>query len=226
MRITVLSENTSGGTDILSEHGLSLYIETEKKRILFDMGQGDLFAENAKKLGIDLSLVDLAVLSHGHYDHGGGLTRFLRENPAAPVFVHPLAFRPYYHGRERYIGLDPALSCHPRLHFSSDALSLGEGITLYHPPREEMDPIVHGGLTLMEEGALRPDDFLHEQYLEIREGEKRILFSGCSHRGIENIARRFRADVLVGGFHFSKLPLLNRNFIKTSPEPIDKSEIK
>ena len=70
-----------------------------------------------------------------------------------------------------------------------------------------MDPIVHGGLTLMEEGALRPDDFLHEQYLEIREGEKRILFSGCSHRGIENIARRFRADVLVGGFHFSKLPL-------------------
>ncbi|MBR2615965.1 MAG: MBL fold metallo-hydrolase, partial [Clostridia bacterium] len=110
MKITVLSENTSSRDCIAAEHGLSLLVETGKLHILFDMGQGDLFWENAKALGMDLATVDLAVLSHGHYDHGGGLERFLRENTTAPVYVHPLAFRPYYHGAERYIGLSDALS--------------------------------------------------------------------------------------------------------------------
>ena len=73
MKITALLENKTNREDMLTEHGLSLYIETEKHKILFDMGQSDLFAKNAAALGIDLSSVDIAVLSHGHYDHGGGV---------------------------------------------------------------------------------------------------------------------------------------------------------
>ena len=65
MKITALLENKTNREDMLTEHGLSLYIETEKHKILFDMGQSDLFAKNAAALGIDLSSVDIAVLSHG-----------------------------------------------------------------------------------------------------------------------------------------------------------------
>ena len=80
IRITVLSENTSR-EGFESEHGLSLFIKTDKHSILFDMGQGELFLRNADRLGIDLRDVDVAVLSHGHYDHGG-VTDFL---PAAII---------------------------------------------------------------------------------------------------------------------------------------------
>jgi 7,8-dihydropterin-6-yl-methyl-4-(beta-D-ribofuranosyl)aminobenzene 5'-phosphate synthase len=83
MKISVLCENTTKKENILSEHGLSLFIETEKHKILFDMGQSDAFLKNAKTLGIDLSTVDIAILSHGHYDHGGGLRAFLEYNEKA-----------------------------------------------------------------------------------------------------------------------------------------------
>ena len=84
MKVTVLSENTSA-CGLPSEHGLSLYVETNGRKLLFDTGQGDLFARNAEVLGVDLSAVGLAVISHGHYDHGGGLKTFLSLNDSAPV---------------------------------------------------------------------------------------------------------------------------------------------
>ena len=76
MKIVTLIENTACRDDVRPEHGLSLYIETGRHKILFDAGQTDRFAENARALGVDLSQVDIAILSHGHYDHGGGLMRF------------------------------------------------------------------------------------------------------------------------------------------------------
>ena len=94
MRITALAENTSVSEKFGAEHGLSLYIETEKYNILFDMGQTELFSENAEKLGIDLSMADIAVLSHGHYDHGGGLKKFLSINDKATVYINRYAFSP------------------------------------------------------------------------------------------------------------------------------------
>ena len=84
MKITALIENTSA-RGLPTEHGLSLFVETAERKFLFDMGQTDLFARNAETLGIDLTTVDFAVLSHGHYDHGGGLKAFLALNDHAPV---------------------------------------------------------------------------------------------------------------------------------------------
>ena len=78
MKITSILENTSHREDMITEHGLSLYIETGAHKILFDMGQSDAFYKNAQTLGIDLAAVDIAVLSHGHYDHGGGPSKFSR----------------------------------------------------------------------------------------------------------------------------------------------------
>ncbi|MBQ2720991.1 MAG: MBL fold metallo-hydrolase, partial [Clostridia bacterium] len=105
MTVTTLVENTAINDNFCSEHGLSLYIEVKGLRILFDMGQTELFAENAEKLGIDLENVDIAVISHGHYDHGGGLKKFLEINKKAPVYISRFAFEPHYNGSEKYIGL-------------------------------------------------------------------------------------------------------------------------
>ena len=101
MRITALVENTVGNGCVECEHGLSLYIETEKHKILFDMGQSALFLQNARALGVDIAAVDMAVLSHGHYDHGGGLSAFLQANTNAPVYISRYAFEPHYNGTEK-----------------------------------------------------------------------------------------------------------------------------
>ena len=196
MKITALVENTVSGQraeqlGLGREHGLSLYIEACGHRILFDMGQSDLFARNAAALGVDLAAVDLAVLSHGHYDHGGGLARFLELNSTAPVYLNEHAFEPHYHGAERYIGLDPALAASPRLHLTGAEAVLAPGLTLAacnrQPRRYDLGSF---GLTVQEGGAFQPEDFRHEHYLLIEEAGRRVLISGCSHKGGLVPARR------------------------------------
>ncbi len=205
MHIVCLAENTSADERIGAEHGLSLYIETDTRRLLFDMGQTSLFADNAAALGVDLCAVDTAVLSHGHYDHGGGLATFLSLNDHAPVYLSRYAFEPHFNG-EKYIGLDTTLASHERLHFTSAVHPLGNGITLYADALA-VGTLAHGsaGLSAEQNGIRVPDDFRHEQYLLIEEHGKRVLISGCSHRGILEITDHFRPDVLIGGFHVSKL---------------------
>ena len=222
MRVVTLTENTSCREDLVPEHGLSLYIETGEYKILFDMGKTSAFADHAEKLGVDLAAVDFAVLSHGHYDHGGGLKRFLQINQKAPVYVHPLAFAEHYNGREKYIGLDPALREEPRIIRTGSGLELAPGIRLEPGAgREAPVPVDSFGLNVLRDGALIPDPFDHEQYLLIREGEKTVCFSGCSHRGVVNIAYWFRPDVLVGGFHFVKLdPQRDREYLDAAAEKL------
>ena len=210
MTITVLLENTARSQDVAAEHGLSLYIEANRRRILFDMGQTDLFARNAEALGVDLSAVDTAILSHGHYDHGGGLDTFLAVNHTAPVYLSRHAFGRYFNGTNKYIGLDTALREHPRLVYTQGDTDLRDGLTLCaETPLPTVCAPGTFGLTAEVDGTRIPDPFRHEQYLLVREGSRRILFSGCSHRGILNIVDRFRPDILVGGFHVSKMPADN-----------------
>ena len=201
MRITVLIENTSKRSDLNAEHGLSLLIEAAGHRILFDAGASPAFADNAALLGIDLRSVDMAILSHGHYDHGGGIARFLEINSHAPVWVSPHAFEPHFNATGKDIGLNPALSSHPRLRTSpSETYTLAPGLTL-HPAWEIpcCYPFAGDGMCTMLDGKHAPDDFRHEQYLLIEEAGRRILISGCSHRGILNIATHFHPASLIGG---------------------------
>lgn len=208
MTITSLLENTTEREDMQVEHGLSLHIETENHRILFDMGQTDLFYINANLLGIDLSAVDIAILSHGHYDHGGGLRKFLEINSHAPVYIHKDAFLPHYNGNDKYIGLDPSLMKHPQIIFTDGEYRIDECLTLFScNGKEKKHPTIPSGLTEKVGDLFLPDDFRHEQYLMIEERGKQILISGCSHKGILDIAEWFSPDLLVGGFHYSKLAL-------------------
>jgi len=201
MRIVTLIENTASLDSLKAEHGLSLYIETDSHQILFDAGQSAAFGDNAEKLGIDLSRADLAVLSHGHYDHGGGLAWFQEINDRAPIWMNPHAFEPHYNASDKDIGLAPELADSDRIRFAEDGQSIGKGLILY----SRIDcpyGIRPFGLTM---GNRIPEDFRHEQYLLMEEAGKRILISGCSHRGILNIMAHFRPDVLIGGFHFMKM---------------------
>lgn len=202
MKIVTLMENTACREDLSCEHGLSLYLETENHKILFDAGQSAVFAENAEKLGVDLRQVDFAVLSHGHYDHGGGLETFLEINQNAPVYVNHHAFEGHYNAKGKDIGLSARLQKNGRLRFTDGALALGEGLylnTLSCPPSDS------SGLTVMRSGRLCPEDFCHEQYLLVEEAGRKILVSGCSHKGILNIVAHFQPDILIGGFHFMKI---------------------
>ena len=227
MKVISLLENTTNIPEMLTEHGLSLYIEDDGKKILFDVGQTDLFAKNAIKLGVDLTKVDYAVLSHGHYDHGGGLETFFKINHTAKVYITKYAFEPHFNGREKYIGLDKNLlkNYEDRFIFTEDENRLSQRVSIFNCNNNcyvyECNPY---GLKVgllenkhkeectfssdcnMQNLKLVPDDFRHEQYLFI-EGKQSVLFSGCSHKGILNIMSWCNPDVLIGGFHFKSLEL-------------------
>lgn len=207
MKFWTLIENTTADEALASEHGLSLYLETDNVKLLFDAGQTAAFADNAEKMGIDLSAVDLAVLSHGHYDHSGGLMRFLELNDHAPLYLSQHAFERHYNAMNDEIGIDPSLRKSDRLIACGDTTKLPwPNMTIFScNDRTASEPLDHAGLQMDGEQGLCPDDFRHEQYLLIEEQGRRILISGCSHKGILNIAHWFRPDVLIGGFHFMKM---------------------
>ena len=210
-------ENTACDAGLCAAHGLSLYIETPKHKILFDMGPDERFIGNAQKLGVDLSAVDIAVLSHGHYDHGGGLRAFSEVNSRADILIHTDAFGNFYaleEGREpRYIGLDPELwELESRVIPTADFVKLDDELTLFSDEPEVFPTLVASAKLHVEtpEG-LRPDPFTHEQNLLVTAWGKSVLFAGCAHRGIVNILAGAKErlgrlpDAVFGGFHFFEL---------------------
>lgn len=211
MKIVTLMEDTACAPGFACEHGLSFYIETDGRKLLFDMGQTDLFLQNAAACGVDLSGVDTAFVSHGHYDHGGGLAAFLDVNDHAPVYVHEKAFEPHFsHKPEgvKPIGLDAALAENPRLRRVIGVTQIDDCLTLFSDITGA-DCVPQGNRTLYEREGENyvPDRFIHEQSLIVREGDKAVLFTGCAHRGVVNICARAKEllgrdpDVVVGGMH-------------------------
>jgi len=211
MNISVLAENTSRDPAFGFEHGLSLYIETNRHRLLFDTGASGLFAENAAKMGVGLAGVDTAVLSHGHYDHGGGIKTFLALNEQAAFYIHRRAFEPHYAnhaGEKAYIGLDPSLLPDSRIVLTGGRFIIDDQLELFAGvkgsrllPSGNLDLFVKAG------DEYRADDFAHEQNLIVRENGKTLLVAGCAHRGIVNILEAFALlenrmpDTVIGGFH-------------------------
>lgn len=209
MRIRVLVEDGARSPEVGCEHGLSLYIEANGRSILFDMGQSALFLKNARTMKADIGAVDAAILSHGHYDHGGGMAAFLAANDRADVYVNVRAFEPHHSvragGQTEDVGLSAALADNPRVKKIGALCSLDGGLTIFSGVgAREARPSANGTL-LGKDGA--PDDFAHEQNLIVEEDGADVLFTGCAHSGIVNIieaasALRGRTPrAVVGGFH-------------------------
>ena len=119
---------------LLCEHGLSLVIEHEGHSILLDAGSSAALLDNAARLGVDLSRVDAAVLSHGHYDHSGGFCAFFQRNPSAPLYLREEAAQPSYVLRgdaRKYLGVPQELLSHgARLHYVTARTELFPGVWL------------------------------------------------------------------------------------------------
>ena len=112
MKVVILMENSTCRDTVACAHGLSMYIETDKHKILFDMGPDAQFIDNAKALGVDLTQVDIAFLSHAHNDHCGGLEAFLKLNDRAKVYMQKAVWGQYYvvtPSKCAYIGMDAVL---------------------------------------------------------------------------------------------------------------------
>ena len=210
MRIVTLVENTCGHEDCIAEHGLSLYIETEKHQLLLDTGQTDAVVKNAEVLGIDLSAVDTVILSHGHYDHSGGILPFAEENPEARIIMQKLAAEPHYNG-ERYIGIDTDILKLPNIQLIDGDMELDDELFLFSGiTGRRCYPQGNKKLSCIKDGEKVCDDFRHEQCLVIKQNGKSWLLSGCSHNGILNIIDRYREifgnapDYVITGFHMMK----------------------
>lgn len=211
MKIVNLIENTPGETGCCYEHGLSFYIETKKHRILMDMGATDAFAKNAEKLGVDLCRVDTAVLSHGHYDHAGGLLTFSYMNPDAPIYIQKSAGNDYYaitKEKEEYIGIDKEILKLPQVKQIEGNIQLDDEISIFSGVTGRKY-FARGNKSLKrkENESYVQDNFDHEQCMVIHAEGKSILFSGCAHNGIVNILETYQEiyqnmpDVVITGFH-------------------------
>jgi 7,8-dihydropterin-6-yl-methyl-4-(beta-D-ribofuranosyl)aminobenzene 5'-phosphate synthase len=214
-KIITLSENTSGMIPgLLAEHGLSVYLEVGGMKLLFDVGQSITAAHNAKILNIDLKGIPIA-LSHGHYDHTGGLEHILNLTGLTEVFCHPEAFAPKYverQGRQRYIGMRKSREEYEqmgsRFQVSREPRKLAEGIWLtgevpritdFEGPEEDL---------LVMDPERMVDPLWDDQALVLETDVGLLVILGCAHSGMINtiecarkITGQDRIFGVVGGTH-------------------------
>ena len=219
MKIVNLVENTNGNNGCMAEHGLSFYIETEKHILLVDAGPSEVILKNAETLGVDLSKVDTVILTHGHYDHSGGLMAFAGLNPDAAIYMQKSAGADYYaddgeekgEQRYRYIGIDKALLNLPQVKIIEGDFRIDEELFLFTVKKKAYKlPFANDTLLVKGINGYSKDRFEHEQYLVIEEKGRRVLISGCAHNGIPNILEEYQKtygaypDQVISGFHFKK----------------------
>ena len=208
MKITTLIENRVSRAGLVAEHGLSFYIEAGKKKLIFDTGAGENFAQNAKVMGINLSKADLLILSHGHNDHTGGLSWFIENNNKASVYLKEETLWPKYKF-DRSIGMSNRINTNnSRFRMIREINEVVEGIFIFPVTHRyfEIDQHKAGFFTNNGEEIVA-DAFLDELFLVMKNNGGISILSSCSHNGITNMvetaANYFKLPVrnVIGGFH-------------------------
>ena len=216
-RVTLVVENTTRSAGLLAEHGLSLWIDTGRHRVLFDCGQGMAMPHNAERLGIDLGSADAIVLSHGHYDHVGGLEHALEAAPHAALWLHPDArqrkFRQLDDGGAKRLSTDFVEAGEfgeREVRYARDPAEVVAGVWLSGEiPRVHSDEDT-GGPFFRDQALSQPDPLADDMALIIDCGEALGVVFGCAHAGamntLDHIRRQHRGrpvHTLLGGLHLA-----------------------
>ena len=206
LQITTLSENTAGLGGLMAEWGLSILVESEETNILFDTGQSLSASHNAEIMGIDLSRIDKIVLSHGHFDHTGGLKQaLLRIGKEIEIIAHPDIWAAKYsrhQGQEaRYIGIpfhrQTLESLGAKFSLSREPVRLSDNITTSGEiPMTTEYEIIEPHLQVKEGQRFKPDKLLDDQALIITTGAGLVVILGCAHHGVINTL--YHAQKLTG----------------------------
>lgn len=210
MKIVVVIEDTCGNPQCFFEHGLSIYIETSKHKLFVDTGATKSFIDNAAKLDIDIAQIDTIILSHGHYDHAGGIMPFAKVNQIAQIYMQKSALGDFYH-KDRYIGIDKRIADLPLVHLIEGDMKIDDELSLFtNISGRRYFAKSNLLLTKRVNDKDIQDQFEHEQCLVISEGKNNILISGCAHNGILNILDRYKEiyhntpKIVISGFHMMK----------------------
>lgn len=240
LKLTTLSENTALKPGVVAEWGLSILVETDNDKILFDTGAGIAAVKNADKLGIDLSTVDKIVLSHGHADHTGGLREVLKKAKEKEIIAHPAIWDRKYTQRPHeekaaYIGIPYAReeleAFGAGFTYSCEAVQISDkimttGVVDMTTEYEQIEP----NLLVADNKTLKPDPLPDDLALVIKTEKGLVIILGCGHRGIINTIRHARILTgeervygVVGGTHLA--PASDERLKKTI-EALKKIDIK
>jgi 7,8-dihydropterin-6-yl-methyl-4-(beta-D-ribofuranosyl)aminobenzene 5'-phosphate synthase len=217
IRITTLVENTACGRGILAEHGLAFWIETGSRRVLFDTGQGEVLINNARELGVHLELVDAIVLSHGHYDHIGGLISVLKAAKRPKIYAHPNAFTAKYSRSEGGPCRDAGMLFQDK---GKIALLTNEPIWTNKPTKICQGLFVTGEIPrvtgfenpstsfFIDEHCQQPDLLSDDQAMFFESTRGTVVILGCAHAGVINTLKYIQQltngkpiQAVFGGMH-------------------------
>lgn len=211
MKLVVLVDNRKLDEALESEHGLAVYVETEKHKYLLDTGASNAFIRNAEKLGVDLKMVDTVFISHGHADHIGGLEAFLRLNLTAKIILSQNVLSQKYYSnrlglRKISIELEPSNYKNEFIFIENEAVISDEFKVCSANQLQYAQPIGNKTLFKETEKELVLDDFNHELIACIGISDT-LVFVGCGHKGLLNIleavSKKYVKNIryVIGGFH-------------------------
>jgi 7,8-dihydropterin-6-yl-methyl-4-(beta-D-ribofuranosyl)aminobenzene 5'-phosphate synthase len=228
LKITVLVENTAGKRGLLAEHGLSFLIETGRSKVLFDTGQGLTLRHNTEKLNVDLKTIHAVVLSHGHYDHTGGLTFALNGMDCPRLYVNPEAFSLKYtrnpDGSAREVGMTAGNKITAgelaEIVFVEEKTMIAPGLFLTGPVPRTTDFEDTGGSFFKDPDCRTPDDLPDDQAVFVETAAGTVVILGCAHSGIINTLRYIQTltanrpiHTVIGGMHL----------VNAGPERMDRT---